>query len=74
VAGFGRERAALFHMKYLHDWNVTSLCAIDERLEPVQKQWHIVIAPIRSMSKRLLSIDYQERCSNSGHLVPPIAR
>src|SRR6516164_7414499 len=74
VAGCDRERTALFYMKDLHDWNVASLGTIDERLEPEQEQWHIVIAPIGTMSKRLLRINDQECRSNSGHLMPPIVR
>jgi hypothetical protein len=74
VAGCCRERAALFYMKDLHDWNVASLGTIDERLEPEQEQRHVVIAPIRTMSKRLLRINDQECRSSSGHLMPPIVR
>src|SRR4029077_3588993 len=74
VAGCDRKRPALFDMKDLHDWNVASLGTIDERLEPEQEQWHIVIVPIGTMSKRLLRINDQKCRSNSGHLMPLILR
>jgi len=61
-------------MKDLHGWNVASLGTIDERLEPEQEQRHIVIAPIGTMSKRLLGINDQQCRSSSGHLMPPIVR
>src|SRR4029077_6610414 len=51
-----------------------SLGTIDERLEPEQEQWHIVIVPIGTMSKRLLRINDQKCRSNSGHLMPSILR
>ena len=50
-ARYNRENSALFDMKYLHDRDITSLGAVDKRLQTAQKRRQPIRVAISTISK-----------------------
>jgi hypothetical protein len=61
ISGRQGKRPGVFHMEDLHDRYVSGLGTVNERLQMLDEERHIGIAPIGPMPERFLDVNHEKR-------------